>query len=393
MPFTIIRQDITKMRVDAIVNAANTDLRQGGGVCGAIFSAAGAQKMQEACDQLAPIRTGSAAITPGFQLPANYVIHAVGPVYRSWDPVGSETELRSAYLEALTLAEKNGCESIAFPLISSGIYGYPKKEALEVAKTAILDYLKEHEMEVYLAVFDPRAFSLGEELMGSVRAYIDEHYVSARLDQEARGRRLLEAEKRAMLRAAAPDRAECSGAAAPDRAECSGMAAPDRAEPSGAAASDRAEPSGAAAPADGVHQADEALAEICDSYPAPAGLDALMEHLDEPFSDTLLRLIDQKGKTDVEVYKKANIDRRLFSKIRSGKGYTPKKPTILALAVALELTLEQTDDLLERAGYALSHASKFDVIVEYFILTGQYDIFVINEVLFQYDQPLLGSCT
>ena len=327
MPFMIVRQDITKMQVDAIVNAANTELQMGGGVCGAIFRAAGAAELQAACDKLSPIETGKAVMTPGFSLPAKYVIHAAGPVYSLWHKRQCREQLRSVYIESLKLAEKNGCESIAFPLISSGIYGYPKDEALEVARSTIEDFLREHDMEVYLAVFDKSSFLIGKALLGRVESYIDEHYVDTHTQ---RTRRLLGVEKRAL------------GAPMPMMA---------------------------AAPA----------------------LDDLMRNLDEPFSDTLLKLIDQKGKTDVEVYKRANIDRKLFSKIRTGKGYTPKKPMILALAIALELTLSETDTLLERAGYALSHASKFDVIVECFIVNGQYNIFEINEVLFAYDQPLLGS--
>ncbi|MDE6589065.1 MAG: macro domain-containing protein [Oscillospiraceae bacterium] len=329
MPFMIVRQDITKMQVDAVVNAANTGLQMGGGVCGAIFKAAGAAALQAACDKLSPIETGKAVITPGFSLPAKYVIHAAGPVYSLWHKRQCREQLRSAYIESLKLAEKSGCESIAFPLISSGIYGYPKDEALEAARSAIEDFLQDHDMEVYLAVFDKSSFLIGKALLGRVESYIDQHYVDAHTRPR---RRLLGVEKQAIN---APM------------------------------------PMMAAAP--------------------PPVLDDLMRNLDEPFSDTLLKLIDQKGKTDVEVYKRANIDRKLFSKIRTGKGYTPKKPTILALAVALELTLSETDTLLERAGYALSHASKFDVIVEYFIVSGQYNIFEINEVLFAYDQPLLGS--
>jgi O-acetyl-ADP-ribose deacetylase (regulator of RNase III) len=328
MPFTIIRQDITKLNVDAIVNAANTDLQMGGGVCGAIFRAAGPAELQAACDQAAPIKTGGAAITPGFRLPAKYVIHAAGPVYRHWNKAQSEAYLRSAYIESLKLATEHDCHSIAFPLISSGIYGYPKAEALQVATAAITDYLTGHDLDVYLAVFDKTAFVVSQTLLGEVDSYIDEHYVEA---HQVQRRQLLEVEQIALDNAA--------------------PTAPLKAQ----------------------------------------NLDDLMGHLDEPFSDALLKLIDAKGKTDVEVYKRANLDRKLFSKIRTGKGYTPKKPTILALAVALELTLDETDDLLERAGYALSHASKFDVIVEFFIVKGNYNIFEINEVLFQYDQPLLGG--
>ena len=154
MPFTIVRQDITKMKVDAIVNAANTDLQMGGGVCGAIFKAAGPRQLQDACNKVAPIKTGGAAITPGFGLPAKYVIHAAGPVYSHWNKEQSRTLLRSAYIESLKLATEKKCQSIAFPLISSGIYGYPKDEALEVARLAIEEYLQEHDLEVYLVVFD-----------------------------------------------------------------------------------------------------------------------------------------------------------------------------------------------------------------------------------------------
>ena len=163
------------MNVDAIINAANTDLQMGGGVCGAIFRAAGERELQAACNQVAPIKTGEAAITPGFALPAKYVIHAAGPVYSFWNRRQSRELLRSAYIESLKLAEQNGCESIAFPLISSGIYGYPKDEALEVARSAIEDFLRDHDMEVYLAVFDKSSFQISKALLGDVESYIDQH--------------------------------------------------------------------------------------------------------------------------------------------------------------------------------------------------------------------------
>jgi O-acetyl-ADP-ribose deacetylase (regulator of RNase III) len=337
MPFTIVRQDITKMKVDAIVNAANTGLQMGGGVCGAIFNAAGVRKLQAACDKLAPIKTGDAVITPGFNLPAKYVIHAAGPVYRRQSAEDSEKLLRAAYTNSLARAVENKCGSVAFPLISSGIYGYPKDEALSVATSAISAFLADHDIDVTLVVFDKAAFTVSRELLREVEAYIDENYVD---EHAPRRRELLDVEIDA-LEAAAPKMLSAARVAAP-------MA-------------------------------------------MPSSLEDIIGNLDEPFSATLLRLIDAKGfKKDSEVYTRANIDRRLFSKIRSNKQYAPSKPTVLAFAVALRLSLDETEDLLERAGFALSHSRKFDVIVEYFIASGKYDIFEINNVLFEYDQPLLG---
>jgi len=348
MPFKIIRNDITTLRVDAIVNAANTSLQMGGGVCGAIFNAAGADRLQAECDNLAPIKTGEAVVTQGFNLPAKYIIHTAGPVYRGGNQ-GEETLLRSCYICSLELALKFDCESIAFPLISSGIYGYPKADALRVATTAIRDFISEHDIDVSLVVFDKEALAVGEELLGAVESYIDEHYVDEKAPLYSR-RELLDVERRAfsdaditILRMPMPLVAE------------------------------------------------EAILDKIASAPAGLCLDDLVGNLDEPFSATLLRLIDATGKKDSEVYNRANIDRRLFSKIRSNANYAPSKSTVLAFAIALELTLGQTEDLLERAGFALSHSRKFDVIVEYFIQSRKYDIFEINEVLFSYDQPLLGG--
>ena len=219
-------------------------------------------------------------------------------------------------------------------MISSGIYGYPKDEAWQVATAAIRDFLGSHDLEVFLVIFDKGSLVIGERLLGEVESYIDEHYVSE-----------------------------------PWEVWCEGQLS-----------------------VDGINVLSSPFSPDHKEFAAPAtGLDHLVGKLDEPFSETLLRLIDVKGKTDVEVYKRANLDRKLFSKIRTGKGYMPSKRTAVALALALELTLGETDDLLKRAGYALSHSQKFDVIVEYFITRGSYDIFEINQVLFKYDLPLLGG--
>lgn len=339
MPFSIIRNDITKLGVDAIVNAANTNLQMGGGVCGAIFSAAGADRLQAACDNLAPIKTGETVITKGFKLPAKYIIHTAGPVYRGGKQ-NEESLLRDCYINSLKLAVQHQCESIAFPLISSGIYGYPKRDALRIATDAIREFINEHDIDVSLVVFDKEALTVSEGLLFEVRSYIDEHYVDEHTDLR-RSRKLLDVEREAL--------------------------------------------------------SDEAIADMSVAMPmpsmaaAPKSIEDLIGNLDEPFSQSLMRLIDATGKKDSEIYHRANIDRRLFSKIRSNINYAPSKPTVLAFAIALELDLNQTSDLLERAGFALSHSRKFDVIVEYFIKSRKYDVFEINEVLFSYDQPLLGG--
>lgn len=335
MPFTIVRQDITKMTVDAVVNAANTALQMGGGVCGAIFKAAGERELQAACDKLAPIQTGEAVVTPAFGLPAKIIIHTAGPVYRGGQN-GEEALLRACYRNSLQQAVATQCESIAFPLISSGIYGYPKEEALRVAVTEIQEFLGEQDLDVYLVVFDKAAFAISEQLLGEVASYIDEHYVEIRM----RKRRELQYSEKEVL-----------------------------------------------TDTDLTHL-NRPRASISSSAFTP--IDERIKRLDESFSKTLLKLIDAKGLTDVTVYKRANLDRKLFSKIRTGKGYMPSKRTVLALAIALELSIQETAVLLERAGYALSHSQMFDVIVEYFIISRKYDIFEINAVLFKYDQPLLG---
>lgn len=338
MPFTIIRGDIAAVRADAVVNAANSSLAPGGGVCGAIFAAAGYERLDRACRAIGRCETGQAVLTDGFALPAKYIIHAVGPVWRGGGQ-NEEALLRGCYTNALRLAAENGCRSVALPLISSGIYGYPKAEALRVAVGAISEFLLEHELEVQLVVFDRGAVQLSERLMGGIQAYIDDNYADSR--RFARGRTDM-----LFLRRQAEEQELC--------APCMPVAA----------------------------------------APVPEkkkrSLKDLLGRLEESFSQMLLRLIDEKGMTDVEVYKRANLDRKLFSKIRRD-GYKPSRQTAIALAIALELNLDETKDLLGRAGYALSHSDKFDVIVEYFIVEGIYDIYEINEALFAFDQRLLGA--
>jgi O-acetyl-ADP-ribose deacetylase (regulator of RNase III) len=341
MPMKIIRNDITKMSVDAIVNTSNTALKMGGGVSGAIFSAAGAQKLQKECDSIGKCNVGEAVLTKGYALTAKYIIHTVGPIW-SGGSFNEATLLHNSYTKSLTLAWENKCESIAFPLISSGIYGYPKEQALQIAISSIGEFLIEHEMMVYLVVYDKKSYVMSEKHYSAIEKYIDDNYVEEHCIFEDR------------------NNIKCYELNEVDNILCNDSPVNDSC----------AEMS--------VQKRKRSLIEI-------------VNQLDESFSEMLLRLIDEKGMTDVEVYKRANIDRKLFSKIRSSKVYNPSKVTAIALAISLMLNLDETCDLLSKAGYTLSRSNKFDVIIEYFIEEGNYSIFEINQALFDFDQDSLGA--
>lgn len=285
MPLQIVRNDITKMKVDAIVNAANSSLMGGGGVDGCIHRAAGPELLVE-CEKLNGCKTGSAKITKGYKLPCKYVIHAVGPRWYGGQ-YGEHDKLVSCYQTSLALAKEHGCESVAFPLISSGIFGYPKDEALKVAIDTISSFLLENDMMVYIVIFDRKAYQISSKLFADINAYIDDRYVEEHRDSYA--------ERISRLRSLAAEES-CPIPAAPMVAKA-------------------------------------------------ASLDDALKQIDESFSEMLLRKIDECGMTDAECYKKANIDRKLFSKIRSDKLYRPSKPTVIAFALALELPLDELKDM------------------------------------------------
>ena len=330
MPFKIVRNDITKIPCDAIVNAANSSLLGGGGVDGAIHRAAGKGLFLE-CMKLHGCKTGQAKMTGGYNLPCKYVIHTVGPVWRGGSH-GEKELLQSCYKNSLALAKENHCESVAFPLISSGIYGYPKQQAFNIAVETIKQFLEENEMDITLVIFDKASFDLSKDYSDNIREYISQNYVDEHTDRSTRFSGSFS------RKASAPIWAVCEESA------------------------------------------------VCDDIG-----DFIKNQIDESFTEMLLRKIDEKGMTDVQCYKKANIDRKLFSKIRSDRLYKPKKETAIAFAIALELSLDETKDMLMKAGFALSHSSKFDIIIEYFLMKEIYDIYRINETLFEFDQKLLGA--
>ena len=340
MPFEIVRNDITNMRVDAIVNSANPRPVFGAGTDAAIHQKAGPELL-EARKRIGNLAPGSAAVTPAFRLQARFVIHTVGPVWNGGG-YGEEALLRSCYENSLRLALEQGCQSIAFPLIATNNYGFPRELALQIAISVFSDFLLAHEMQIYLVVFDRQSFRLSEMLFRDVASYIDENYVA---EQDRFGTEPLSTRTRREM----------------DFAESCVL---------------REEP---------------VFCAMAASEQAALSLDELLEQTDAGFSETLLKLIDKTGKKDSEIYKKAMISKQHFSKIRNNPDYRPTKPTSIALAIALELDLEATRDLIGRAGYALTRSSKFDLIIQFFIEQGIYNIVEINCVLFDHDQSLLGG--
>lgn len=326
MPFQIIRGDITHMKVDAIVNAANSTLLGGGGVDGAIHRAAGPKLLAE-CRRIGGCPTGEARITKGYQLPCHYVIHTVGPVWMG-GLSGEGRALAACYRSALQLAQQYNCKSVAFPLIASGAYGYPYEQAKQTAMNAIRRFLMENDndMCIYLVLYDAPRVS-DQRRLEQVQRFLEAHYQPAL----RHGYQVWES----------------AAASAPP--------------PSARVANNR------------------------------LSLKEMLDSIDESFSDMVKRKICEKGLTNAECYKRANIDKKLFSKINNDAHYKPKKPTAVALAIALELDMNETRELLMKAGYALNRSEPFDIIIEYFITMQQYDLFEINEVLFDYDQPLLGN--
>lgn len=350
MPFEIVKNDICNMQVDAIVNAANPRPVVGYGVDFGIHQRAGKQLLQ-ARKKIGNIDFGDAAITPAYDLVARYVIHAVSPVWLDGQH-NEPTLLEQCYEKSLSLALEHKCQSIAFPLLASGNNAFPKELALQIAISTFSKFLLNHEMQIYLVVFDRHAVMLSEKLFQSVKSFIDERYVEETYLAEY----------------------EISCPSAPLDEEIARAKALRRR---------------------GRRNEKELFETFC-SAPVlaaslPRKLEDLMDELDESFSENLLRLIDQKGLKDPDVYRKANIDRKLFNKIKNNKSYKPSKNTCLAFALALELNLDETRDFIGKAGYALTHSSKFDIIIEYFINEKNYNILEINEVLFAFEQPLISA--
>lgn len=371
MPIQIVRNDITQMSCDAIVNATDSQFSGRSGTDYAIHQAAG-ERLAAACSRLAPGQVGSAQITPGYDLPCRYIIHTVGPVWQDGD--SSERDaLAQCYVNSLELAKKYGCESVAFPLISAGTFSYPKDRAMRIALDAIGDFLMKNDMLVYIVLYNGEAYRLGSMLFSDITSYIDDNYVQRRYEM-------------AMPSAVSED-ALPRAAKSANRVPKSADKLFGRRAAKSSSDNDIRPCLKPSAKAEGTEESYACLKGDIDVELA----NYLKRVRDESFSQMLLRCIDERGMKDSDCYKRANVDRKLFSKIRSDVNYRPSKTTVQAFAIALEMDMSEAGELMRKAGYAFSNSSMGDVIVRFFIEHGIYDIMLVNEALFSFDQKLLGS--
>ena len=406
MPLYIQRNDIVKMKTDAIVNATNEDLTEGIGVCSAIYAAAGREQLEEACRKVGGITIGEAAITPGFDLSARYIIHTAGPVWYDGRH-GEEELLRSCFRSCLALVKQYGLKSIAFPLISSGNYGYPMDQAIMIAMDEIGRFVIENEVDAYVVVYNKKAFRISEKLFKDVQSYIDDNLVIPPPDPRRLsglgGRSLRQTTDVPKAGGILGSRRRPLGGR-PKRTKLSDVLSDENTEgialecQCADAAEEYAEQTASeSAPSNAVNAGAEMFAaktlyedDSCGRFGSDT-LEDILRKQQESFSDMLFRLIDASGRTDPDVYKKANMDRKLFSKIRSNPQYRPSKHTVEALCISLELDIDTARDLMAKAGYAFSDSDRFDLIIRFYIERGFYNIFEINDTLFFYTEDCLGA--
>ena len=382
MPFQIVRNDITKMHVDAIVNTANSMPGYGAGIDSAVYEAAGKDKLLAKRHEIGAIDRGTSVITDGYQLPAKYIIHTVGTAWQGGKE-GEEDIIRSCYRRVFKVASENDISSLAIPLLASGSYGFPKGIALRIALSEIEAFMSVSDMDVYFVVFDEKSVSLSSELYGDIDEYINDNYVDEKNQVDY------------------PDSYGRTESVVQRSESFAGRLASIGAVPRLLKANKTEKRKVSNKKAESIEAAfedeeDMLSSDMCLSAPIleeERSLDDVVNNLDKTFMELVFSFADAKGLTDVEVQKKANLDRKTFSKLKCGTTKNPSKATALALAIALELDLDDTKDLLSRAGLALSPCSKQDVIVQYFIEKEAYDIYEINVALFEHGEQLLGTQT